>query len=98
MRPICAALALVSIMLAAPGGTPRCHAQASGPRGNPDSVRAVVARYLHGLKFNDTASFQKAFWPEALLLFVGRDGNLDRLTQSAWYRMFASSAGKEEQG
>ena len=65
----------------------------------PDSaVRAVVNRYLHGLKFNDTVSLHAAFWPEARLFFVNRDGKLGELTQAKWYGMFASSAGKEEQG
>jgi hypothetical protein len=68
--------------------------------GSPDdaAVRAVVERYLHGLKFNDTTSFHTAFWPQALLLFVERDGSLGQLTQAAWYKMFAASAGKEEEG
>ena len=71
----------------------------SGPPSEPDTaVRAVVQRYLHGLKFNDTTNFQSAFWPQALLLFVQRDGTLGQLTQGAWYKMFAGSAGKEEEG
>ena len=76
------------------------HLAAQPASGSPDdaAVRAVVERYLHGLKFNDTTSFHTAFWPQALLLFVERDGSLGQLTQAAWYKMFAASAGKEEEG
>ena len=62
------------------------------------AVRAVVNGYLHGLKFNDTVSLAKAFWPEARLFFVGRDGKISQLTQPKWYAMFAGSIGKEEKG
>jgi len=62
------------------------------------AVRAVVQSYLHGLKFNDTVSLAKAFWPEARLFFVGRDGKISQLTQPKWYSMFAGSIGKEEKG
>lgn len=62
------------------------------------AVRAVVEGYLHGLKFNDTVSLHEAFWPEARLFFVGRDGQISQLTQAKWYSMFAESAGKEEKG
>lgn len=80
------------------GAAPFLEAQAA-PAGKDDApVRAVVERYLHGLKFNDTTSFHSAFWPQALLLFVQRDGTLGQLSQAAWYKMFAGSAGKEEQG
>jgi putative lumazine-binding protein len=74
--------------------------QAQSPQESPESkqVRSVVERYLHGLKFNDTTSFQATFWPQALLLFVQRDGSLGQLTQTSWYKMFAGSAGKEEEG
>jgi hypothetical protein len=71
-------------------------AQNNRPEEQP--VRAVVERYLHGLKFNDVASLQAAFWPQALLLFVQRDGSLGQLTQADWYKGFAANAGKEEQG
>ena len=70
---------------------------ASGIRGD-SAVREVVHRYLHGLKFNDTVSLHAAFWPEARLYFVNRDGTLGELTQARWYTMFAASAGKEEKG
>ena len=62
------------------------------------AVRAVVEAYLHGLKFNDVPSFRSAFWPDAKLLFVEPDSSLGQLSQEEWYRMFAGSAGKEEQG
>jgi hypothetical protein len=61
-------------------------------------VRQTVETYLHGLKFNDVASLKKAFYPEAKLFFVKKDGSLGQLTQEQWYKGFAASAGKEEQG
>ena len=62
------------------------------------AVRSVVERYLHGLKFNDTLSLRDAFWPEARLFFVGKDGRIGQLTQEQWYASFAGSVGHEEQG
>ncbi len=70
----------------------------TSPANATDSVRAVVETYLHGLKFNDVASFRASFWPDARLFFVKRDGQLGQLTQEAWYAGFAKSAGKEEEG
>jgi hypothetical protein len=32
------------------------------------------------------------------LLFIKRDGSLGQLSQAEWYRGFAATAGKEEQG
>jgi len=61
-------------------------------------VRQTVETYLHGLKFNDVASLKKAFLPEAKLFFVKKDGSLGSLTQEDWYKGFAASAGKEEEG
>jgi protease I len=61
-------------------------------------VRAVVDRYLHGLKFNDVASLRSAFAPDAKLIWVKRDGTVGQLSQADWYRSFAASAGKEEEG
>lgn len=61
-------------------------------------VRRTVETYLHGLKFNDVASFKKAFLPDAKLFFVKKDGSLGQLTQEQWYKGFEASAGKEEQG
>jgi hypothetical protein len=61
-------------------------------------VRAVVDRYLHGLKFNDVASLRSAFTPDAKLLWVRRDGTMGQLSQADWYKGFAASAGKEEEG
>ena len=77
-------------------GTPGARG-AEGIRGD-SAVREVVHRYLHGLKFNDTVSLHAAFWPEARLYFVNRDGTLGELTQAKWYAMFAASAGKDEKG
>lgn len=91
--------ALVSALLIA-GLSHSASAQAAAVPS--DSVRrqvsAVVEHYLHGLKFNDVASLRTAFWPEAMLYWVKRDGSLGRLTQEDWYKSFAASAGKEEQG
>jgi hypothetical protein len=61
-------------------------------------VRQTVETYLHGLKFNDVASLRKAFYPEAKLFFVKKDGSLGQLTQEQWYKGFEASAGKEERG
>ncbi len=61
-------------------------------------VRAVVERYPHGLKFNDTTSFHAAFWPDAKLMWIKRDGIIGQLSQAEWYKSFVASAGKEEEG
>jgi putative lumazine-binding protein len=63
-----------------------------------EAVRMVVQHYLNGLKRNDVESLKKAFWPDAKLFFVKKDGQLGQLTQSEWYKSFAASAGKEEEG
>jgi hypothetical protein len=73
-------------------------AQGAARQGDAGAVRRVVETYLHGLKFNDVPSLRAAFWPEAKLLFVKRDGSLGQLTQDEWYKGFAASAGKEEEG
>ena len=73
------------------GQTPR-------PGDEEAAVRQAVQSYLHGLKFNDVESLKKAFWPEAKLFWVKKDGKLGQLTQSQWYEGFAASAGKEEKG
>lgn len=88
------AVGLIATLLTAPSVA--AHAQAAA---NEDqAVRDVVNAYVHGLKFNDVESLRRAFWPEARLYFVGRDGHLGQLTQADWYKGFAASAGKEEQG
>lgn len=63
-----------------------------------DLVKQTVEIYLHGLKFNDVASFKKAFNPDAKLMFVSKDGRFVELTQSHWYAGFEKAAGKEEEG
>ena len=71
----------------------------SAARAREDSsVRAVVQRYLHGLKFNDTVSLHEAFWPEAKLFAIRPNGQINELTQAKWYAMFEKSAGQEEKG
>jgi hypothetical protein len=71
-----------------------------GPKKDSEEavIREVVQSYLHGLKFNDVESLRKAFWPDAKLYFVKKDGQLGALTQAQWYEGFAGSAGKEEKG
>lgn len=63
-----------------------------------EKVRQTVQTYLHGLKFNDVASLREAFYPEANLYFVKKDGSLGQLTQEQWYKGFEASAGREEEG
>jgi hypothetical protein len=87
---------LLGLALVATGGSALC-AQASGGSSEA-SVRATVDTYLYGLKHNDVASFRKAFWPEAKLFFLKKDRSLGELTQADWYKGFAASAGKEEEG
>ena len=93
MRAI--ATLFVATALLAPTSTVTAQA---APSSSEAQVRAVVERYLHGLKFNDTTDFHAAFWPDAKLLFVKKDGSLGQLSQQDWYKMFAGSAGKEEKG
>jgi hypothetical protein len=88
-------LRFVIALLIAPGGLA---AQTPGDTSEEAAVRAVVERYLHGLKFNDTTSLHNAFWPEARLFYVKSDGQIGQWTQASWYATFATSAGKEEQG
>lgn len=72
---------------------------AQAPGGSAEAaVRATVDTYLYGLKHNDVASFRKAFWPDAKLFFLKKDKSLGELTQTDWYKGFAASAGKEEEG
>jgi Putative lumazine-binding len=94
MRP----LPILTAFLVTAGSSPALWAQGAPLPGEQASVRAVVERYLHGLKFNDVKSLQSAFWADARLLFVRRDGTLGQLTQPEWYAGFTASAGKEEQG
>ena len=66
--------------------------------GDAAGVREVVETYLRGLKLNDVESLKRAFWPDAKLYFVDRDGHLGQLTQARWYEGFAARAGHEEEG
>ena len=93
MRRSVIAIAAAACWLVAP-------VAAQGKPASPDekAVRIVVEHYLHGLKFNDVASLKEAFWPEARLFFVAKGGKLGQLTQEDWYKGFAATAGKEEQG
>jgi hypothetical protein len=95
MRPQSKALLLLTLLGLTPAIAP---AQAPAAPGDEAAVRAVVESYLHGLKFNDVPSLERAFWPDARLFFVSRDGHLGQLSQADWYRGFAESAGKEEEG
>ena len=91
------ALATLSVAAALLASTPTLQAQDT-PATAEQEVRAVVERYLHGLKFNDVKDFEAAFWPDARLMFVKKDGSIGQLTQQEWYAMFATVAGKEEEG
>ena len=84
-------------LIALPAASP---AQSTAQSGAPDTaaVRAVVGRYLRGLKFNDVVALKDAFWPQARLYWVKGDGTQGELSQEEWYKGFAASAGKEEQG
>jgi hypothetical protein len=93
MRIVRLALA-VSLALPVAGS-----AQAAKPATTDTAaVRAVVGRYLHGLKFNDVAALKEAFWPQAKLYWVKGDGTQGELSQDDWYKGFAANAGKEEKG
>jgi hypothetical protein len=87
---------LLSLVIAALAMANTSRLQAQG--NDSTAVRQVVERYLHGLKFNDTTALRDAFWPEARLYYVTRDGKLGELTQQRWYASFAGNVGKEEQG
>lgn len=86
-----ALLASVSVQLSAQGTSAKVAPES-------DKVRVVVEQYLHGLKFNDVPSLQRAFWPEAKLMFLNPDQTMGQLTQADWYKGFAANAGKEEAG
>ena len=89
-----------ALVSAALSGIAPARALSQAAKGADDRamVKATVERYLHGLKFNDTTDFHRAFWPDAKLLFIKRDGSLGQLSQAEWYRGFAATAGKEEPG
>src|SRR6185436_12175393 len=89
-----AALFALAALLSMPPSAP----DQAKPTADEQAVRTVVEHYLHGLKFNDVAGLKRAFWPEARLFFVQKDGSLGQLTQEDWYKGFAASAGKEEPG
>jgi len=86
-------IAILMVALSAP-----LHGQAPASSNDEQAVRAVVERYLHGLKFNDTTSLREAFRPDAKLYYVKPDGQLGEWTQAKWYASFAGNVGKEEQG
>ncbi len=71
-------------------------ASSGAAAGDAAAVREVVEAYLRGLRLNDVESLKRAFWPDARLFFVDRDGHLGQLTQARWYEGFAASAGREE--
>ena len=89
-----------SLQFAALLWLPALPLMAQAPTANSDeaAVRAVVERYLHGLKFNDTTSLREAFWPDARLFYVKPDSQLGQWTQASWYASFAGNVGHEEQG
>src|SRR5262245_42003838 len=79
-------------------GSHAAGAQTTNAAPDVAAVRQVVGAYLYGLKHNEVDSLKAAFWPEALLLFVQRNGTLGQLTQQQWYAGFKANAGKEEAG
>lgn len=86
---------LPSLLLTTLVLSPELRAQGTSSAEAP--VRAVVERYLHGIKYNNVQDFEAAFWPDARLMFVKKDGSIGQLTQPQWYAGFASVAGKEEE-
>ncbi len=68
------------------------------PGDDETAVRVTIQHYLHGLKFNDIDNLKQAFYPEARLFFIKKNGELGQLTQSEWYEGFKSTPGKEEEG
>jgi protease I len=88
-------LALVAL---ASFSSPMAFAVSPNDKTDESAIRETIQQYLHGLKFNDVGSLKKAFYPEAKLLFVKKNGELGQLTQEQWYEGFKASAGKEEQG
>ena len=95
MRP---QLLLVTLLVVAAPTIVRAQTDSASRKQADSAVRAVVQRYLHGLKFNDTVSLHEAFWPEARLFAIRPNGQINELTQAKWYTMFEKSAGKEEKG
>lgn len=87
--------AFAALLLAA---SPMLFALLPADKTDEAAIRETVQQYLHGLKFNDVESLKKAFYPEAKLFFVKKNGELGQLTQAQWYEGFKGSAGKEEQG
>jgi hypothetical protein len=45
------------------------------------AIRRTLDEVATGLKFNDVPSLRAAFWPDAKLFFVKRDGSLGQLSQ-----------------
>src|SRR5262245_25466203 len=84
-------LTVVAILLA------RGRLKGQAAAGDEARERAVVEKYLHGLKFNDTTSLREAFRPEALLYYIKND-TLAHWTQKSWYATFAGHIGQEEKG
>ncbi|HKR07582.1 MAG TPA: nuclear transport factor 2 family protein [Gemmatimonadaceae bacterium] len=91
-------LLIVSLMAVAAPAIGHAQSDSTTRAREVSAVRAVVERYLHGLKFNDTVSLHQSFWPEARLFAIRPNGQINELTQAKWYAMFEKSAGKEEKG
>jgi hypothetical protein len=77
---------------------PALGASPAESRSDETAVCETVQVYLHGLKFNEVESLKKAFYPDAKLFFVKKNGTLGQLTQAEWYDGFKANAGKEEMG
>jgi ketosteroid isomerase-like protein len=89
---------VASALLLCAGFASALIAQSKPKDSEETAIRQVVQQYLDGLRFNDVERLKKAFWPDARLFFVKRDGQLGQLTQAQWYEGFKESAGKEEKG
>ncbi len=75
--------AFAALLLAA---SPMLFALLPADKTDEAAIRETVQQYLHGLKFNDVESLKKAFYPEAKLFFVKKNGELGQLTQAAMVR------------
>ena len=62
-----------------------------------DKAKALKSKGAEVVKadLDDVESLKKAFWADAKLFFLEKDGSLGQLSQAEWYAQFTSVAGKE---